>query len=52
MKEAKIINYVVTEDGTVEFSALGKEQKRRITEALCLALPYRLLKDSDVKEEK
>lgn len=52
MKEAKIINYVVTENGTVEFSVLGKEQKRQITEALVLALPYRNLEDSDAKEEK
>lgn len=49
MKEAKIINYVVTEEKTVEFSVLGEEQKREITKALYLVLSYRFLEKSEIK---
>lgn len=43
MKERQIINYIVTAEGRVDFSSLTEEEKRKITEQLCLALDYRFL---------
>lgn len=45
MKETKIINYVMTMEGTKEYLELTEEQRREMTEQLHLALNYRFVEE-------